>query len=246
MEDALLHIGLSSPEIAVYRALQKLGPKSIRTIAASAGINRGTTYEVLKGLTKKGLVSYFPQGKRRFFMATDPDNLITLATEHQQLLTGAIETLKSDIIPALKNSRKTHSAADVQYYEGDHGIEQILRDVLETVGTQRKKEYYVYSAKPMRRYLYKNFPNFTKHRIAQKINVQVLAIGEGGEEAPHATRKWILVSRGIFLTSYIIIYPPKYSIISLTDEDYPYGVVINEPSIAQTQKIIFDALWNTL
>lgn len=246
MKQALQQIGLSTNEIKIYQSLHRLGPKSIRTIADNAKINRGTTYEVLKELVNKGLASYFPKGKRRFFIAASPDQLLTLAKDRQQSIKEGIARLESDVVPFLANTKPHSSVADVQYYEGDEGVEQILRDVLQTTEARRKKEYYVYSAKPIRHYLYRSFPNFTKQRVKKGINVRAIAIGEGGEDAEMSERKWLKLKKGLYSTSYVIIYPPKYSIISLSDEDYPYGVVINEPSIAFTQKIIFDALWKTL
>ncbi len=65
--ESLHHLGLNEREISVYRALLRLGPASIRDVAAESGINRGSTYETLKHLATKGVVNYFPRGKRRNF-----------------------------------------------------------------------------------------------------------------------------------------------------------------------------------
>lgn len=64
---ALEQLGLDQREITIYRTLISLGPSPIRTIAEKSGINRGTTYDCLKGLLQKGVVSYLPKGKRRLF-----------------------------------------------------------------------------------------------------------------------------------------------------------------------------------
>jgi hypothetical protein len=44
-------------------------------------------------------------------------------------------------------------------------------------------EYYAYSSRPLRQYLYRKFPHFTEQRIAEGIAVKVIAIGEGGDPA---------------------------------------------------------------
>ena len=72
--EILEQLGLSQREINIYLALLKLGSASIRDIAAQAGINRGTTYETLKELASKGVVSYFPKGKRRIFLPNHRKN----------------------------------------------------------------------------------------------------------------------------------------------------------------------------
>jgi sugar-specific transcriptional regulator TrmB len=200
----------------------------------------------LKSLTKKGLVSYAPKGKRRYFKAEDPHKLIDLANEQQNTIAQTKLQLETSIVPQLIQSTQSYEIPQVSYYEGDDGVEQILRDVLQSVEQSKTKTYSVYSAKPMRRYLYRNFPNFTKQRITKGLSVNVIAIGDGGEEVEFSKRKWLPLEKGAYSTSYILIYPPKYSIISLAQEDYPYGVIINEPSITFTQQFIFDSLWKTL
>ncbi len=54
---ALGPLGLDPRQVDVYQSLHKLGPASIRDVAAEAGINRGSTYETLKQLVTLRLVS---------------------------------------------------------------------------------------------------------------------------------------------------------------------------------------------
>ncbi|MCH2222625.1 MAG: ArsR family transcriptional regulator, partial [Dechloromonas sp.] len=82
--DSLYQIGLDDREINIYKALLRLGPASIRDVAAEAGVNRGTTYETLKQLATKGVVNYLPRGKRRVFQAEEPEQLLQLAERRQQ------------------------------------------------------------------------------------------------------------------------------------------------------------------
>ena len=96
--DTLENLGLSQREISTYLALLKLGSASIRDIAAQTGINRGTTYETLKDLAGKGVVSYFPKGKRRIFSAEPPEKLLELAEEKRQSLDATIEEMKIRLI----------------------------------------------------------------------------------------------------------------------------------------------------
>ena len=57
---SLTQLDLSEREIAIYKALLELGPSSIRDLADKSGFNRGSTYETLKTLVSKGIVSYLP------------------------------------------------------------------------------------------------------------------------------------------------------------------------------------------
>ena len=243
--DILEQLGLSAREISIYLALLKMGTASIRDIASEAEINRGTTYEVLKDLAGKGIVSYFPKGKRRVFCAEPPEKLLELAEEKKQNLELGIEEMKHTLIPQLNHLKPDYDPANVRFYEGDSGIEFVLKDILSTVEQQDGKHYSVFSSKPIRHHLYRPFPNYTQQRIRKQINVRVIAIGEGGEDAELSERKWI-DAKGRVDASYIAIYPPKVAMISMASTGYPVAVVIDSSEIASTQQIIFDTLWSTL
>lgn len=243
--DIFTALGLSTREIELYKALLRLGPSAIRTVADHAGYNRGTTYDTLKEMQTKGIVAYLPKGKRRMFSARDPDVLLTLANEQKQRVDQAIDALKTRVIPELHHLKPDFNTANVQFYEGDAGIEFVLKDILSCVSLNNDKNYCVFSAKPIRPFLYRPFPNFTNQRIQKNIGVRVIAIGDGGEDAPLSERKWIK-TQGDVDAAYIAIYPPKCAIISLASENYPTAVVIDSKEVAGAQKIVFDTLWSLL
>ncbi len=241
-----LHIlGLDDRQISIYRALLRLGPASIRDVAAESGINRGSTYETLKQLATKGIVSYFPKGRRRVFQAEDPERLLSLGESKQQALSLAMDQLRKDIIPALKQTQSEFSLGNVRFYEGDDGVELVLRDILDSCGQNPEQGYAVISTKTLREHLYRPFPNFTKQRVSRGIKVRVLAVGEGGDEAEFAERKWLPAGDATD-ASYIAIYPPKVAMITLASNKYPVVVIIDSAAIASTQQILFDTLWKLL
>ena len=245
IQHAFEQLGLTARESQLYQTLLQLGPASIRDIAEKSGVNRGAAYEALKQLQSKGVVSYFPKGKRRFFMAENPDILLQLAEDKRASLEKTIESLKTTIIPGLHQQQPDYHQTNVRYYEGDDGIEWVLRDILNVVAQQEHKEYCVFSSKPIRPYLYRPFPTYTKQRVKLGINVKVIAIGEGGEDAELSQRKWIKTD-GAVDASYIAIYPPKCAIISLASNNFPSAVVLESKDIAKAQQIIFNTLWNLL
>jgi HTH-type transcriptional regulator, sugar sensing transcriptional regulator len=243
--ESLSQLGLDKRQVRIYRALHKLGPASIRDVAAEAGVNRGSTYETLKNLVTMGLVSYLPKGKRRVFQAEDPERLLTLGESKQQALAQAMDDLRKEIIPALKQTRTEFSPGNVRFYEGDDGVELVLRDILDCTARSAEKSYSVISTKTLREHLYRPFPNFTRTRVQKGINVRVLAVGEGGDDAELAERKWLPAAESTD-ASYIAIYPPKVAMITLADRNYPVVVIIDSAAIASTQQLMFDTLWQLL
>ncbi len=241
----LNQLGLTDKEAIVYQALLSLGPSPIRTVAEKSEINRGTTHECLKSLLQKGVVNYLPRGRRKLFSPRDPEVLLQIAEKKQLELERAIGQLKSSVIPDLQHLKPDFASAQVQFFEGDEGIEFVLRDILNTVQSTQNKDYAVFSSKPIRSHLYRPFPNYTNLRIKKGIEVRVIAIGDGGEDAELSQRKW-LKTEGKVDAAYIAIYPPKVAIISLASNDYPTAVVIEANEVASAQLIIFNTLWGLL
>lgn len=246
IHETLATLGITAKETDTYLALLRLGPSSIRDVADASGINRGSTYEILKKLKEKSLVSYFPMGKRRLFCAEPAETLKEMAMEKKRELDAATKRLTDDIVPNLQTTIPLHSSTSVRHYEGDDGVEYMLKDILRTVEQQDDKLYRVYSSKLIRKYLYRPFPNFTRQRVQRDIHVNVIAIGDGGDEAPLASRKWIEPDTQNPGASYVAIYPPKCAMVSLTKGDYPTVVIMESPSIGEAMKLSFDALWQRL
>ena len=239
-------LGVSPAEQAIYLTLWQGGGSSIRQIAEMSGVNRGKAYELLKHLVSLGLVRYKQTGQRRRFQAEPPSRLQDLVEEKQHELLNVEKQIKT-ILPALV-ATGVHRRGEpiIRFYEDDEGIVAILRDCIATTAKSLPKSYYVYSSKPLRTYLYRRFPNFTRRRVAEGIGVKVIAIGEGGEDAHLAERKWLPETIGSQSSSYILIYDTKVAVISLSANDTPYGVVIDDPGLAVTQKLLFETLWERL
>lgn len=245
-QKALTQLGLAPTEAAVYQALLANGPTSIRSLATTTGINRGTTYETLKKLAAQGLVAHVRKGERNKYRAESPQALNGLLENRRRALQQA-ETTAQQLIPSLLALAGSHGdEPTVRFYEDDEGVALILRDVLATTAQLQPKQYYVYSSRSLRKYLYRRFPNFTRRRIAEDIFVKVIAVGAGGEPDAKSERRWIEEPAQTQLSSYLLIYGPKLALISVSADDTPYGVVIEEPGVAAMQRLLFDTLWSHL
>ncbi len=246
LTDLFTFLGFTPEETALYVALLESGPTSIRRIAAAAGVNRGKAYESLKHLVDRGLVSYKRTGAQNRFTAESPDKLYDLIHDRKQELEQS-EQIATSLLPTLMaRSKRRAGEPIVRFYEEDEGIATILRDVLTTLRRSGQKEYRTYSSQSLRQYLYKRFPTFTARRIAEGIAVRVIAIGHQGDPATLSERRWLPSPEGQLSSSYTIIYADKVAMISLSENQTPYGVVIEEPGVAVTQRLLFDSLWQIL
>ena len=240
----LKQLGLSDKEVKVYLSLLENGPSSVRNLAVVAGINRGTTYDILKVLRELGLVSYYHKATKQYFIAEDPSKLNNAIDQKLHNLNEVKEKI-NQIIPNLKSLYdQAGKKPVVKYYEGHQGIKIILTDVLETIDQLASKEYLVFSSSTIKGNLYKAFPNFTKQRISKKIKVKVIAVGHEGTSAEYAEIKSLSQEEGS--PTYIIIYDNKVAMLSLSDNGEPQGIIIEDRALADTQKQLFNFIWESI
>ena len=244
VENVLKQLGFSDKAITVYLACLRLGPSPVRRIAEAATINRGTTYDILRELITQGLVSYYHQEKKQYFIAEDPGKLADVVRHREEEL-AATRTALSDIVPQLRSMHDTAGGKPVaRFAEGHAGVKGILADVIATCQAADVKEYAVYSSAQIREHLYKLYQNFTKDRIKAGIQVKVIALGPGGETRGLDERKWLKTEQPA--PTYQIIYPGKLALITVDSSGTPIGVTIEDENLSQTQRILFDALWEKL
>jgi sugar-specific transcriptional regulator TrmB len=245
INEVLSKFGLGDKEISVYRALLTLGPSPVRKVAVEAGVNRGTTYDILKNLKEQGLVSYYHKEKHQYFVAEDPNKLY----ESLRLKIDGFKNLQTElnaIVPQLRSMRTVEEEKPVvTYYDGAQGIRTILQDVLAKVVAAETKEYYVYSSASISRYMYAGFPEYTDERLAKNIYVKVISLGGGGESnIKLAERKWL--SRDNGAPTYTIIYAGRVAMISTDKKGLPMGLIVADQGLYDTQKIIFENLWSKI
>lgn len=241
----LLHeLGFADRETKVYLMLLSGGPSSVRKLAKDTELNRGSVYDALKNLQSAGLIGFFQKHKKQFFVAEDPEKLLEVV-ENRERQVVSLRRNVAEVLPELK-SLHVHGGAKtvVKYYEGPKGVNIILRDVLRTMSESSDKTYRIYSSSLLRDYLYKEFPQFTRERIARGLKVKVIAVGAGGEDQSLAERRWLSERQGS--PTYSIIYASKVAFVSLDKNEAPIGVMIEDARIADTERMIFEHVWRTL
>lgn len=248
IQPILKQFGLSDKEISVYLALIELGPAPVRQISLGAKVNRGTTYDILKGLMEQGLVSYFNKATKQYFVAEPPEKLLSAVEGKLNHLTE-LKTEINESLPTLKTLfEREGGKPQVKLYEGLAGIRQILKDVLDSVPAVSDKTYFVYSSAGVRKNVLQAMPDFTYARIKKGIKVQSIALGGGGQLVGLDERKWMHpeLAADSLKATYELIYAGRVGHISLDTAGSPVGVVIANQEIYETQKMIFSFNWNAI
>lgn len=240
-------LGLSDKEIIIYFKLLEAGASSVRHLANIAGLNRGTTYDILKKLQEIGLVSFYHKNTKQHFVAEDPENILKFLADRQQELKKAEAKIK-EIIPELKSLQKKGGDKPVtKFYESKQGIKFILDDILATIKRKKEKEYYVYSAAGVREDVYTAYPGFNEKRIKNKIKARTISLSSGGSTYGMDERRWLTpTNKSPIEMTYILLYADKCAFISRDSHNNPVGVIIENKMIYETQKTIFQELWKRL
>jgi len=235
MEEALREFGLTDKEVRVYLASLKLGTALVQDIAKKAGTYRTYTYEILKSLKEKGLVSHAIKSGKQYFEVAEPEKLINILNEKKSKI--------NKILPDLKNIYESIiEKPKIELYEGKEGLKTILDDLIKT-----KKEILVYSStRKQQQLLQFYFPNYIKRRVKEKIKIKVLT--EKSKETlelhkkdKQELREMRFLPKGFEFPTATNIYGNKVAILSLEKE--PIGVIIEDEAIAKTQKMIFELMW---
>ncbi|MDO8660289.1 MAG: helix-turn-helix domain-containing protein [Candidatus Woesearchaeota archaeon] len=234
MEKELVAIGLTLQEATVYLATLKLGSASVQEISRRAKTYRTYTYEVLKSLKEKGLVSSVLKDNCQFFESAPPEKLLSMVKENEARLLGILPDLKSEFKSAVPHPQ-------VELFEGKQGIKTLLDDVVSS-----KTELLAFgSTKKQFDVLAHAFPNFIKLRVSRKIPVRVLTESSEQTLQTHARdskefRKMRFYGKDI-LPSVTYVYEDK--VVFLTLEKEYVGVQIKDIAISQSYRFMFELLW---
>ncbi len=240
VHEYLEKIGLNEKEAKVYVAVLGLGASSVAQIAKKSGIKRTTVYEILDPLKEQGLVSETIKGKKRLFVAAEPEDLTHIVERKNQLL--------EEVMPILKGmSQTTKTRPRVRVYQGTQEIKQIYMDTLK----EGKDIYGFVDMAAVAPEIASWYPSYIKRRI--KAGIRGFAIFSDSPEAQkfkQQDEKELRESRVIASDKYpfsmeINIYGNKVAFISYRTQEL-LGVLVESQEIAKTMKSVFDLAWDNV
>ncbi|MES2223868.1 MAG: helix-turn-helix domain-containing protein [Patescibacteria group bacterium] len=234
LKKELAHLGFSDNESSVYLALIELGSGSNTQISRKAGLNRITTFEVLKRLGQKGIVSGFKMKGVMYFGALNPQILI----KQQRESLGLLEKGLAELI----QSKADYKRPKITTYSTKEGLKQIYEESLLSKG-----EILTFTnSKEMKDYFGGDyFDNYVKQRVKKGIKVRGFApSGEVGErdklEGKELLREVCIISEHQRINNEIMIFDDNVVLLSTKDE---MGIVIKNQSIAESLRNVWEMLW---
>lgn len=235
LSDQLHEFGLNQKQANVYLAMLELGQTRVINLAKKTGILRTTIYDVLEELEKKRLVTQTKKGKKRLFLASEPENLEQILEEKRKKL--------ENLIPALKSLVNTTGEKPIiKYYEGSEGVKEVYRDTLKYQG-----ELVAFVTENIISKLGQDFADeYKEKRVKAKITVRV--IGPDTEEIieykktdQKDLKETRLVSKEEFPFSIEMnVYGNKLAFMSFSES---LGLIIESNEIAKNMRFLFELAW---
>lgn len=183
---ALADLGLAPKEAETYLAMLEIGPSSVQDIAKKAGINRTTTYVMLEGLKRHGLVSTFERGKKTLFSAENPEQLVDILTRQM----GSLQTKKSRLEESLPRLlaifNSTEDKPRVRFLEGESSYQEIVREI----GRTREEAWELYAVdEPLLEMIRTTQTHEQRHVEMGRVKGRALISVKPGVVLPYFNRK---------------------------------------------------------
>lgn len=245
LKKALETIGLNKNEVAVLLVLLERGPSIVSTIAKAAGLNRSTTYGVLKLLSDKGLASSVKKEGVVRYQSIAPDQLPGYIERRRDVLAETKQQV-AELVPQLKLLRsKGNTLPKVQFFEGEEGVKQAYEDTIENNKGKTLRD--ITGVDSIFRRLGEEWVQYyLKKRVRAGICCTDLAPeSEWARKVKADEKKYLLNMKFLpaeaAFDGEVDIYDNKVAIFSYSQEN-PIALIIEDDTVSDMMKKIFDCL----
>ncbi len=236
LQQILKKIGLSDKEAKVYLAVLELGESTVLPISKKSGFKRTYCYDILSGLVEKNLVSFVIKNGRRRYKAEDPKKIHHRLNNHLILYESVLPQLNS-----LYNTR-VGGKPKVSFYEG---VKEIFTLYEQIIGAKQLDA--IASPLHIEKYIGKYFNKildkaFTKDLILRELMPQSSTLATYQKSYIKPYHEYRFLSGITELKTDMMLFENKLVLVSYGET--PHAVVIEDSSIVQTQRILFNIIWN--
>lgn len=240
LAQTLQQIGLEEKQAMIYVACLELGESSIKEIAKKAEIKRTTLYDIIDEMIAAGFIKTTTRGKKKRFLATEPNELQLIVKKRASLLEQVLPQLNS-----MNNSGK--SKPKVWFYEGREGLKEAYADTL-----KYNSELLSFASEHIVGALGKDWTeDYLKKRAKKEIHVRAIMPNTEflSQEIIARDREQLRMTKTIDPKKYpfsieINIYGrQKVALMSSREET---ALIIEGAEIYNTMKLIFEFFWDVL
>jgi sugar-specific transcriptional regulator TrmB len=238
------------PEIAdLYLALHAHGPQTMSELSRTSKVERTRIYRLLDRLMESNLIEVEAQSKRGIIKAAPVNNLHILINQKEQELKSLQDELGL-IEQVLARNSLSNPATRVQFYKGPEGIRQMLWNELRAKG-----EIIGYSNRILEEATGKKYmENWTDEFEKRELSCRLL-IDDAFISSWKSARKTVGTDRRVSGMQYNYLENNIFKLTHLCDmyddvvgyyhwkDGEVFGVEIYNQAIADTQRQLFELLW---
>ena len=236
VEKVIESIGLTSAESKVYLSLIKLGSSMIGPILRESGLNSSVAYNCLQRLMGEGLVSYSIKGKKKYFFAADPKNLMLIIKDREDALLEAMPLLEK-----LKNTAKNKQSIFI--FEGPKAARTLFNDIFNTL--DKGEEHLVIGVSESDSGMGEFIKKWDKKRVKKGIRKRVIVTQKEGDWLRYYKKQPLTKVKSmeeIFNMHFTInIYGDKTALVIWGR--YPTYILIDRKEVSQNFRNYFNFIW---
>ncbi len=222
--------GLTKTETSIYLALVKIGSSSVVNIAKQLGMDRTSVYHTLNNLERKGLVNYVIKNNKKYYGASDPENLLGPIKAKEEFVKSIIEKIR-------ELEKESRPEQEVKVYEGKEGIRVLYTEILKS----NNMLSYGASGKSFDILKYE-MPHIIKKAIKQKFVGRVITSSRFRNhemtKIPNIKFKYLDTVETFSTTS---IFGGNIAINVFSEQ--PLLIIIKNKEISRSYKEYFETLW---
>lgn len=233
IEEELRDLGFTDNEVKAYIGLLRMGKGKAGRIAKECSLERTSTYNALKRLQEKGLVSYVIEANRKVFTVAEPTKILDMFKEKEERAKLILPKLEQ-----LKNAEQEKE--NILKFRGYAGVKTVLNDILKTC--KDGEEHYIIGSEGQ---LTQRMPTFAKIFVARKdlkkLRARVLLRKGRFSDVRSKYAKVRYLPQEVASKSVTNIYGNKIAIILWSE--IPEAIIIDDKSTAETYKDYFEFMW---
>lgn len=243
IENTLRSIGLTEKQAKVYLAMLELGETSMTKLAKKSGLKRPTVYLIVGELNLLGLCGEIEKGKKKFYNAVHPRRLVQIAKRRAE------DAYK--ILPELVALQKSDEKPKVRMLEGIKGVMIAYEEAFDLFNNKEEGLWIGDTG-----FLEERFPEVLGmyDQILGKLqHPHIRELVHGGEDS----KKWVETMNSRKMKNYEARYIKGICEFGKTDQlivgdrvmTFALGkeifvMIVESKEIAQSQRALFDAIWN--
>lgn len=244
MQKLLQLFGADAKETGAFLKLLELGAQPIGVLSQQLRWPRSTTYLRMERLKKLGLVEEFEHRGIRYVKCTAPEALKELISRRERKLERLREMFQEELPKLQAMEGRRSITPKIRHFEGKEAVRGLYEHVLHGRSFDA-----IFNPEAVK----KGVPeyHYLIPTVAENKNVHLRELLMASREATFYKKKFIspnheikILPRSFHFSSDTIITQDTIYMIAY-DNNEMSGLEIRNPILAKTQRLMFEAMWNT-